>query len=86
MLFQGESDELVGNTTKGVRQVEEGEMECPSFNPGVLDRFSHDNVMFEATRNPGKERFLHCRINDVIVKDEVRDSFGKDEMEGLAKH
>ena len=86
MLFQGEPDELVGDTTKGIRQVEEGEMECPTLNPGVFDYFVHDNVMFKATRYPGKERFLHCRINDVIAQEEVRESFGKDEMVRLAKH
>ena len=86
MLFQGEPDELVGNTTKGIRQVEEGEMECPSLKPGILDHFTHDGIVFEATRDPGKERFLHCRIYDVVVQDKVSDSSGKDEMVGLAKH
>ena len=76
----------MGNTTKGIRQIKEGKVECPSLYPGILDCFAHDNVMFEATRNARKERFLHCRINYVVVQDKVSDSSGKDEMVGLAKH
>ena len=68
MFFQGEPNKIMGNTTKGIRQIKEGKVECPSLDPGILDCFAHDNVMFEATRNAREERFLHFRIDNIIAQ------------------
>ena len=70
MSFQGEVDELVKDTTKSISQVEEGDMEGLLLCPGMSDRLLYDGVVFEATRDARKERFLDCIVNDFVLQKE----------------
>ena len=74
-------DELVWDRTKGICQIEEGDVHCFLLRPNILDCFLHDHIVFKATTYVGKERLLDCAVDNFIFQEVGCESPGEDKVE-----
>ena len=81
--FEGLHDEGVGNTPKGVLEVEEGNVGCLLVLPGMLDHLLHGHVVLNAPIDAGQEGLLYRRVHQIILEEEGGEALVEKEVESF---
>ena len=81
--LKGLEDQGVRNAPKGILKVEECAVESAFLILGILEDLIKNNVMLNASIDAREKRLLHLRIDELVTKKVLSESFGEDKVVSL---
>ena len=76
-------NEVMGDTSKGIFQIEECDMDCPASSPGIFDDLLNCLVVLYAPIDARKEGFLHGWVHQLVGETVRNKAVVEQEMECL---